>query len=242
MGLDMFLHFLLRTQNFVLDQSVWSKTFTLWRCSILQGWYLSWVGAGVVPLGAVLPLALQGGMLQYSSPAPGASARVPTAPFLANKCWFSVHFYNPSVIANGPLFTVLCCCVLGHHLLPNNRWKCGFIWVINYVLLLSTGSACFSSAFSHPWAPLVKDRFLPLSSTNEFLAKLRKNLYLSFAVCLSVAEDMFSNPGWVFQLFQSGWLKILFHLSTKFLTSFCVLSQLLWYQHQVVILIYSLYI
>lgn len=90
----------------------------------------------------------------------------------------------------------LCCCVLGHHSLPNNRWKCGFIWVINYVLPLSTGSACFSSAFSHPWAPLVKDPFLPLSSTNESLDKLRKstlNLYLTFAVCLSLAEDMYSN-------------------------------------------------
>lgn len=208
-------------------------------------WYLSWVGAGLVPLGIVLPLALQGGMLQHASLAPEASARVPAAPFLAYKRWFSVHFYKPSVVRNGPLFILLCCCILGHQSLPNNRWKCGFIWVINYVLLLSTGSACFSSVFSHPWAPLVKDPFLPLSSTSESLAKLRKNtlnLYLSFAVCLSLAEDVYSNPGWVFQLFQSRWLKILLHLSTEFPTSFCVLSQLLWYQHQVVILVYSLYI
>lgn len=67
-------------------------------------------------------------------------------------------------MSNGSLFIVLRCCVLGHPSLPNNRWKCGFIWVINYVLPLSTGSACFSSAFSDPWAPLVKDPFLPLSS------------------------------------------------------------------------------
>lgn len=187
---------------------------------------LSCRGDGVVPLGSVLPVALQGGMLQHSSLAPAASARVPAAPFLANKSCFSVHFHKPSVIRNGSLFIVLCCCVLGHHSLPNNRWKCGFIWVINYVLPLSTGSACFDSAFSHPWAPLVKDPFLPLSSTNESLATLRRNtlnLYLSFAVCLS----LYSNPGWVFQLFQSGWLKILLHLSTKFPTPFCVLSQLL---------------
>lgn len=177
-GLDAFLCFLLRTQNFVLDQSLWSETLTLWSCSIMQGWYLSWMGAGVVPLGIVLPLALQGGMLQYSSLAPGASVRVPTATFLANKCWFSVHFYRPSVISNGPLFIVLCCCVLGHYSLPNNRWKCGFIWVINYVLLLSTWSACFCSAFSHPWAPLVKDPFLALSSTNNLLLNWEKIFWI----------------------------------------------------------------
>lgn len=179
-------------------------------------------------------LGLQGGMLQHSSLTPGANVIVPTAPFLANKLWFSVHFYKPSVISNGWLFIVLCCCVLGQHLLPNNRWKPGFIWIINYVLPPSTGSACFSSAFSYPWAPLVKDPFLPLSSTNESLAKLRKNtlnLYLSFAVCLSLAENMYSNLGWVFQIFKSGWLKMLLYLSKKFPTSFCVLSQPLWYQH-----------
>lgn len=230
MGLDVFLCFLLGTQNYVLDQSSWSTTFTFWRCFVmlfvLGG---SWGCAS----GIVLPLALQGEMFQHCSLAPGASARVPAAPFLANQRWFSVHFYKPGGISNGPLFILLCCCVLGHQSLPNNRWKRGFIWVINYVLPLSTGSAGFSSAFSHPWAPLVKDAFLPLSSTIESLAKLRKNtlsLYLKFALCLSLAEDVYSNPGWVFQLFQSGWLKILLHLPTKFPTSFCVLSQLLWYQ------------
>lgn len=105
-------------------------------------------------------------MFQHSDLAPAANATVPTAPLLADKCWFSVHFYKPSVIRNGPLLIVLSCCVLGHHSLPNNRWKCGFIWVINYVLPLCTASAYFSSAFSHPCALLVKDSFLPLSSTN----------------------------------------------------------------------------
>lgn len=122
-------------------------------------------------------------MFQHSDLAPAANATVPTAPLLADKCWFSVHFYKPSVIRNGPLFIVLSCCVLGHHSLPNNRWKCGFIWVINYVLPLCTASACFSSAFSHPCALLVKDSFLPLSSTNESLDKLRKKTEFVLELC-----------------------------------------------------------
>jgi len=77
--------------------------------------------AGAVPLGiTLLPSVLQGGMLLWSFPAPGASAGVPSVPFLANACCQFI-FYKPSVFNNDPLFILMGCCVLGHHPLPKER-------------------------------------------------------------------------------------------------------------------------
>lgn len=61
----------------------------------------------------------------------------------------------------------------------------------------------------------------PLDSTDESLAKLGRNnlnLYWSFAVCPSLAEDVYSKACCVFQLFQLVWLKIMLHPSTKFVS------------------------
>lgn len=79
----------------------------------------------------------------------------------------------------------------------------------------------FPLPFLHADAPLVKNTFLPLDSTDESLAKLGRNdlnLYWSFAVCPSLTEDMYSKACCVFQLFQLVWLKIMLHPSTKFVS------------------------